>query len=237
MKARAPALALLCVFGAVAAQNNAADERGFRESMALASYSKVEYRDEQGKTIAFDAFMKRAMSGDTTFSINRDVGSKQASVTLEKKVKKPFKSNDNIKAGADFPRPAGKTLDGRTVDSAMPPGRYALLSFFFADCPPCIKEIPALNAYAQAHPETSVLAITFDPEEEARKFAWQNGFKWPVLADSKPYLEQIKMVVYPTLVLVGPDGKVAARHSGTMKEGEVLSLKSLEAWIETAQAQ
>lgn len=237
MKGRALGVALLCACGAVAAQDDTADERSFKESMALTAYSKVEYRDQQGKPIPFDAFMKQAASGESAFSIKKDTETKQAWIALEKKTKKTFKPNGNIKAGADFPRPAGKTLDGRTVDSAMPPGRYALLSFFFADCAPCIKEIPALNAYAQAHPETSALAITFDPEEEARKFAWQNGFKWPVLADSKPYLERIKMAVYPTLVLVGPDGKVAARHSGAMKEGEVLSLESLEAWVDAAQAQ
>lgn len=218
----------------VRAEEDGDAEKHFKESMALTAYARVEYRDAQDRPIAFGEFMKRTIGGES-FGMRKDSDKKLAVVSLEPKKTEALKIKDGIEIGAALPKLTGATLDGKPAEDAVLPDRHTLLSFYFAECVPCIGEVPALNDYAKAHPEVGALAVTFDTADDARAFVWKHGLKWPVLADSQAFIDGLGMHVYPTLLLIGPDRKIMARYSGSGQKAESLSKELLENWVKAAQ--
>jgi thiol-disulfide isomerase/thioredoxin len=119
-----------------------------------------------------------------------------------------------LKVGDRLPKFALKGLDGQVIDSKSLSGRYSVLSFYFAECGPCIQEVPQLNALAKAHPDMGFLALTFDSMGDAKAFVQKRKLEWPVLAEADIYIKTLKVQSYPLLVVVGPDAKVVAVRSG-----------------------
>ncbi len=182
--------------------------------MGLADYQSVEYRDTKGALISFAQFEKK-ISG-AGFSMNKRKDGEQAVAVL--KLETPQSASpipkSRLEPGMVFPDFKLAATDGSTVDSAALRGRYTLVSFYFADCAPCIKEVPMLNEFAGLNKEYATLAITFDSSDEARQFAQRTGFGWRTLADAQPLIEQAGVKAYPTLALLDPKGRVVATTSG-----------------------
>jgi thiol-disulfide isomerase/thioredoxin len=124
-----------------------------------------------------------------------------------------------------------KTLDGKRLRNADLAGRPTLVNFFFETCVPCIKEAPALNAFARRHPELNYLAVTFDSQADARRFVQQRKFTWPVLADAGTFIQAAGIRGYPTYLLIAADGRVLGRGSG-MNANELDNPKAIEAYFE-----
>lgn len=115
-----------------------------------------------------------------------------------------------IDVGSRFPAFRARDLQRKAVSSDSLVGNYTLVNFFFADCAICIAEIPSLNDFAGNHPETRVLAVTFDEPKVARRFAAKRDFHWPIVASGMPLVEAVGVIGFPLFVLVGPDGRVLA---------------------------
>lgn len=119
-----------------------------------------------------------------------------------------------LKVGDTLPAFVLKGLDGQVVNSKSLRGRYSVLSFYFAECGPCIHEVPQLNALAKAHPEMGFLALTFDSKGDAKAFVQERKLGWPVAAEADIYIKTLKVKSYPLLLVVGPDAKVVAMRTG-----------------------
>lgn len=50
-----------------------------------------------------------------------------------------------------------------------------LVNFWGRDCPPCVAELPRLQAFAQANPQWTVLLISADAPQDAQRFLAQRG--------------------------------------------------------------
>ncbi|TKR33785.1 TlpA family protein disulfide reductase [Luteimonas gilva] len=212
-------------------------EQEFREAMALSAYPKVDYRDEEGNGISFEEFMKQTSNGKT-FGMFKNSKTKEAIVSLNKPGKPVAEeTKSDIRIGSPLPAlKNAKTLDGKALDDAMFSGRHTLVSFYYSECVPCIAEVPALNAYAKAHPEMGILAVTFDEAKEARAFVGKHGFEWPVLADSEAYIHQAGVRTYPTILLIGPDRKIVAKMKTTLLQREddtASAVAALDRWVES----
>ncbi len=73
------------------------------------------------------------------------------------------------------------TLDGtRFVQSSTLKGRV-LVNFWGKDCPPCVAELPRLQAFARTHPQWTVLLVSTDAPADAREFLQRHGLVLPVL--------------------------------------------------------
>ncbi len=107
-----------------------------------------------------------------------------------------------------------RDLSGRPVRGMQLDGRHTLLSFYFSSCVPCIQEVPALNAYREAHPELNYLAITFDPAVDARRFVSERKLSWPVVADAGRFLRDAGVRSFPGYMLLAPDGRIVGRGAG-----------------------
>ena len=226
--------ALLCL-GAAARPDPR--EAKFLVQAQLNPDASVEYLDEGGRRIGFDAFFSLVMRG-RSFGYKHDG---RVSATFRIDAPKPA----TIKPGPDprlakgvgvgdaFPLFAlPSTKDGRVTNAALR-GKLTLVNFFFADCVPCIAEIPALNAYTRHHPEVQVLAVTFDDLATAKGFVKQRGLQWPVLAEGMPLITGAGVTGFPTFALVGPDGRIRAiAHSATIAaKGRGLDVASLSTWV------
>ncbi len=77
-------------------------------------------------------------------------------------------------------------IDGSSVTLGNLRGRSVVLAFWSTRCGPCIEEIPTLNAYAEGHPEVTVLGISVDKAlstDALFRRAEKLGFAFPVLHD------------------------------------------------------
>jgi thiol-disulfide isomerase/thioredoxin len=110
-----------------------------------------------------------------------------------------------------------------------------VLNFYFAECLPCIAEIPHLNAFARANHAVEFLAVTYDSAAKARAFVAKRGLTWPVVADAKRYTTKIGVPSYPTFALVSTSGKLIAVRGGLPPSDVGYQTDStLENWVRTS---
>ncbi|MFY4261413.1 TlpA disulfide reductase family protein [Achromobacter xylosoxidans] len=95
-----------------------------------------------------------------------------------------------ILAGA---QPTGRPQAGLAWDFSLPAldgGRFVRLSnqqgpvlvnFWSRDCPPCVTELPRLQAFADAHPPWTVLLVSTDTPAAATEFVRAHAITLPVL--------------------------------------------------------
>jgi hypothetical protein len=216
-------------------------ELAFRHQLMLDDYARVEFRDEAGNAIGFEDLL-RAIPNGKSFSIEKDSDHSLATVRIgSKHGDADAPAPEALKAGQALPAPEGlRTLDGQAFGSAELHGRRTLLSLFFAECLPCVAEVPELNSLAAAHPDMGVYAVTFDDDATARGFVAQRGLQVPVVADAQSYLDALGVQSYPTLILLDEQGRVAAvRHGGTMPAGGITAGdgdSGIAAWVAAAVA-
>lgn len=206
-----------------------AAETKFRDEMGLAKYNQVEYRDTKGAAVDFAKFQQ--LQGQApNFSITKIKNDKvaKAVISLQSEAIKPEALKYKLKPGAKFPAFRLAASDGATVDNAALLGRYTVINFYFADCAPCVKEIPMLNAFAAAHKDIAALAVTFDSAADTKAFADSTQFKWRTLAGAGSLIEQVGVTGFPSFALVDQKGVlVAIGNQGDIGSGK----DSLEKWI------
>jgi len=112
----------------------------------------------------------------------------------------------------------GTTLDG--VNQPLPgDGRWRLINFWASWCPPCVKEMPVLDAYYQAQGSTGVqvIGIALEDAADAYAFLQRVPVDFPIFAepntrtDSSVRLGNTRGVL-PYTVLIDPQGRLVARH-------------------------
>ena len=99
-------------------------------------------------------------------------------------------------------------------------GKYVLLDFWATWCQPCLKEVPDLKKAREKFGPRGLVIIGMNSDkkqEKAERFVRDKGVPWlqSSAKSTKPVLHYIlKIKWYPTLVLLGPDGKILAVSEG-----------------------
>ncbi len=98
-------------------------------------------------------------------------------------------------------------------------GRVAVLDFWSTTCPPCMKQMEDLTAlWRRMKPRgVEVVGVACGGESvaEIESFADGRGVRYPLVVDrSGAVADAYRVSSLPTLYLVGPDGAIAAAHSG-----------------------
>lgn len=202
---------------------------------------QIAFLDPQGKKLDFNAFMQKAQQGQR-FVI--DTNSQAYTATwkllpagvsikgaLFMKPPPAIVKTDTVFPSFDLP-----LVTGGALGSASLRGQPLLIDFFFADCVGCIEELPALNAYHAQHPEMRVLAVTFDDKSTAQTFVKKWHPAWPVAYAGQKLVDQAGISAYPTLMLIGADGRVLDTRIGNESAkgpSRKLTAQDIERWVST----
>jgi thiol-disulfide isomerase/thioredoxin len=130
---------------------------------------------------------------------------------------------------ARFATPEGTTL---AMDSLR--GKPLLLNFWATWCPPCVTEMPLLDAFASARSDWNVLALAVDAPDPVRRFMSERGLKLPVAIAPNTGLELGRRLGntaggLPFSIAFAAAGHVARRKLGAVDD------RLLQEWANTVQ--
>lgn len=207
--------------------------RGIIKAMALEKVKDIGYRDAAGKTITAEEFGMLVHAGNPFSATKRLVTGGQMAAVLSITTKEAIKAEapppPRIKPGEQFPAFRLAKLDGARFDNASLRGRYSLINFYFAQCAPCIQEVPDLNALAKRRGDLNFVGVTFDTADETRQFAADTKFEWTLLPSSLKLINELGVRGYPTFALLDPEGKLIAI---SVRDAIVGKDKSIAAWVD-----
>ncbi len=108
-------------------------------------------------------------------------------------------------------------VDGNLVSLSDYEGQTVVLNFWATWCGPCRLEAPVFAEFAASHPDVPVLGLAVDgPPQKVRRVAEEIGMDFRVVMADRAVVDAYDVSVYPTTVVVGPDGDVRWSHAGIM---------------------
>ena len=112
-----------------------------------------------------------------------------------------------------------KDLNGRTVNLCGFKGSAIVLNFWSTSCPPCVAELPSLNAlyHGLAGSGFMVLGIALDiSDKPVREMARHQRIEYPLLLDStrEVYFDSYGLFGQPVSVLIDRTGMVREKIVG-----------------------
>ena len=112
--------------------------------------------------------------------------------------------------------------EGDRVDLSRMQGHVVVLDFWASWCPPCRASVPALDAFARAHPEVTVIGVNVETDRNeafVRRAHSTFGAEYATVHDATGALQQAYSVTQlPTLLVIDAQGLVTASHVGAVDE-------------------
>ncbi|RSK50802.1 TlpA family protein disulfide reductase [Hymenobacter rigui] len=108
-------------------------------------------------------------------------------------------------------------LDGSTLNLQELRGKAVLVNLWASWCPPCVAEMPGLQRLYEQVDKRKVAFVLISLDEnpaKAQRLVQRRGYTMPVYFPTAPLPAPFDTESIPTTVLLGPDGRVAARHEG-----------------------
>jgi len=154
--------------------------------------------------------------------------------------RRAFLRHAGLLAGAGLvsvvPQPA--MAAGRLFDESFPDadgndqplkqwlGRPVVVNFWATWCPPCVKEMPDLEALHQKYPGVHFLGLAVDTAVNVRKFNEKVQVSYPLLLIGHGGIERMRAMGnrtggLPFTVVYGANGQVAQTILGQVKPDEL----------------
>lgn len=120
--------------------------------------------------------------------------------------------------GKDAPAFSAVSLDSKSYSLDSLKGKTVLLDFWASWCGPCLKSQPFLEKLQADYGSQGLVVLAVDvgeTRETVEKFLKTKAMSYPVImGDESGLPAAYSVTVFPTFVLIGPDGKVAAHQFG-----------------------
>lgn len=124
------------------------------------------------------------------------------------------------------------TETGDVISTASFQGSPMVLNVWFADCPPCRRELPAFAA-AHALYGDRVRFVGVNPRDDAaraRAFAEERGVRYESYLDPDgQFLSAAGIGTFPTTLLVAADGSIVVQRAGEVTQDELERL--IDEWF------
>jgi peroxiredoxin len=199
---------------------------GLEIPLTLAGQMPLAKQDPQFIPSTLDEMCRFIDSGKTHFRDNEIV--KHTLTTLHRLLPgMPFEAK-------------GETVDGKPFDMNDYKGKYVLVEFTFAACGPCREQAPYLRENYNKYREKGfeIVSIGSDTPENLKKMIEEDKIIWTMVWDDPkkgkigkypdgPICEHYGVRGYPTIILVGPDGKILRGQDGLYLRGISLALSEL----------
>ncbi len=114
------------------------------------------------------------------------------------------------------------TLDGQTVTLSSFKGKPVLINFWRTTCPPCVAEMPHLQATFDEWSGKGLVFLSVNLGEEVstvRGFIQSNHYTFPVLLDGDySASEKYNFEFIPTSFFIDRDGTIQSRVTGAFRD-------------------
>jgi len=115
--------------------------------------------------------------------------------------------------------------DGKTHSLQQYKGKWVLVNFWATWCPPCLEEIPDLNALHDNKKNNLVvlgIAMDYTNPKTVLEFADQMMVSYPIILGDRKVAAQIGTLSgLPTTYLYNPQGKMVAYNVGALTRDAV----------------
>jgi len=132
--------------------------------------------------------------------------------------------------GLEFDTPGGPRLALQSLR-----GRPLLINFWATWCPPCIEELPLLDAFYRENESKGwqVLGLAVDKIDPVRAFLGRQPLSFPVVLAGMDGLDLSRKLGnqvggLPFTVLIGADGSVLNRKIGKLNERDLAAWRQLK---------
>lgn len=118
------------------------------------------------------------------------------------------------KEAPDFSAP---DITGKVQNLSSYRGRIVILNFWATWCPECVREIPSLNAFAEANRDVVVLGIASERSPEAvENFLSTSTVKYPIIVDATGdvFVRKYMIRALPSTIIIDRKGFIAGMIFG-----------------------
>ncbi|TFD95820.1 TlpA disulfide reductase family protein [Jeotgalibacillus sp. R-1-5s-1] len=121
-------------------------------------------------------------------------------------------------------------MNGTWISSDTLKGKPVILNFWTSWCPPCVEEMPELEAFYRTERErASIIAVNLTKGESGadavKKFLDEEGLSLPVSLDREGVLQEtFRISVIPTTIILTPDGRIFERIPGPVDQKKLTEI-------------
>lgn len=109
-----------------------------------------------------------------------------------------------------------QSMSGVVLNSDSLRNKVVVINFWFVGCPPCLKEIPALNQLVKDYKDQEIVFIGFatDKEERLNRFLEKTSFQYTIVPESLDIADQYLVNAYPSHFVIDKQGIVRLVKQG-----------------------
>lgn len=113
--------------------------------------------------------------------------------------------------------------DQTTLHQLVRNNKLVVLNFWYADCPWCVREFPAIEVSYQQHKEDlEIVALSpVDALDAIASFQAQHSLSFPMAECRMDTVKQLGIRAFPTSIFIDREGKISLIHTGAITDTRI----------------